>query len=265
MGAASSAGEAVVVAGAPASPAEQPHDGATAQALHVLAGVAAVAAALLVAAAEAVQQTLVAVPLVAAAVAARVAGRAAAASRSRTAAGGSGRTFASRSSTGGGSTSRGTARRSRTAATAVATAVAATTLVAAAAEQRGYANRRTDRHSSGGTCDGSTWVGSTIRKPEHRTTEPHSTTEPHTTEPRSTLGAAQHEFAWQPVSQPLSQPQDGWHEGWQQLLQPQSFRPIMRSRSSKPKLWLHRPTLTTSAPKTMFHFIEQRLLYLNCG
>ena len=52
---------------------------------------------------------------------------------------------------------------------------------------------------------------------------------------------------------------------WQQLLQPQSFRPSMRSKSSKPKLWLHRPTLTTSAPKTMFHFIEQRLLFLNCG
>jgi hypothetical protein len=83
-------------------------------------------------------------------------------------------------------------------------------------------------------------------------------------------GAAQHEgaqlaFAWQQVSQPFSQPQDGWQAGWQQLLHPQSFRPIMRSRSSKPKLWLHRPTLTTSAPKTMFHFIEQRLLYLNCG
>jgi hypothetical protein len=75
--------------------------------------------------------------------------------------------------------------------------------------------------------------------------------------------AAQLGAAAQAGSQPLSQPQDGAF--WQQLLQPQSFRPIMRSKSSKPKLWLHRPTLTTSAPKTMFHFIEQRLLYLNCG
>jgi hypothetical protein len=90
-------------------------------------------------------------------------------------------------------------------------------------------------------------------------------------------GAAQHDgashaaaaqqdgsAAQQAGSQPLSQPQAGSHD-WQQLLQPQSFRPNMRSKSSKPKLWLHRPTLTTSAPKTMFHFIEQRLLYLNCG
>jgi hypothetical protein len=30
--------------------------------------------------------------------------------------------------------------------------------------------------------------------------------------------------------------------------------------SSKPKLWLQSPTLTTSAPTNMFHFIEQRLL-----
>jgi len=34
----------------------------------------------------------------------------------------------------------------------------------------------------------------------------------------------------------------------------------MRARSSNPKLWLQMPTLTTSAPKNMFHFIEQRLL-----
>jgi len=38
------------------------------------------------------------------------------------------------------------------------------------------------------------------------------------------------------------------------------FRPSMRSRSSKPKLWVHNPALMTSAPKTMCHFIEQRLL-----
>jgi hypothetical protein len=36
---------------------------------------------------------------------------------------------------------------------------------------------------------------------------------------------------------------------------PWLFRPNMRSSSSKPKLWLHRPALTTSAPNTMFHFI----------
>ncbi len=86
-------------------------------------------------------------------------------------------------------------------------------------------------------------------------------------QPRSQqLGASQQAFSAQQLgSQPLSQPQAGSHDFWQQLLQPQSFRPNMRSKSSKPKLWLHRPTLTTSAPKTMFHFIEQRLLYLNCG
>jgi len=61
-------------------------------------------------------------------------------------------------------------------------------------------------------------------------------------------------------SQPLSQPQDGAQE-LQQLPQPWLFRPNMRSKSSKPKLWLHKPTLTTSAPKNMFHLIEQRLLF----
>jgi hypothetical protein len=53
------------------------------------------------------------------------------------------------------------------------------------------------------------------------------------------------------------------HEASQQLLQPPhppEEAPSKRSRSSKPKLWLHKPTLTTSAPKSMFHFIDQRLL-----
>jgi hypothetical protein len=50
------------------------------------------------------------------------------------------------------------------------------------------------------------------------------------------------------------------HFGWQQLLQPQPSRPNMRSSNSAPKLWPHRPTLRTSAPTTMFHFIEQSLL-----
>jgi len=56
-------------------------------------------------------------------------------------------------------------------------------------------------------------------------------------------------------SQAFSQPQVGSQALWQQLLHPQSFRPNMRSKSSAPKLWLHRPTLTTSAPKIIFHFI----------
>jgi hypothetical protein len=49
------------------------------------------------------------------------------------------------------------------------------------------------------------------------------------------------------------------HDFSQQLLQPQSI-PSIRSRSSKPKLWLLRLTATRSAPTIMFHFIEQRLL-----
>lgn len=36
--------------------------------------------------------------------------------------------------------------------------------------------------------------------------------------------------------------------------------PNIRSRSSKPKLWVHMPTESTSAPKNIFNFIEQRLL-----
>jgi hypothetical protein len=41
--------------------------------------------------------------------------------------------------------------------------------------------------------------------------------------------------------------------------------PNIRSRSSKPKLWLHKPTLNTTVPNRTFHFIEQRLLYSNRG
>ena len=52
------------------------------------------------------------------------------------------------------------------------------------------------------------------------------------------------------------------HCDWQQ---PPLFRPSIRFSRSKPKLWLQRPKLTTSAPKNMFHFIEQRLLYMELG
>ncbi|MGH7137419.1 MAG: hypothetical protein ACREHD_16875 [Pirellulales bacterium] len=52
------------------------------------------------------------------------------------------------------------------------------------------------------------------------------------------------------------------HCDWQQLPPP---RPNIRFSRSKPKLWLHKPKLTTSAPKNMFHFIEQRLLYMELG
>ncbi|HEV3344224.1 MAG TPA: hypothetical protein VG125_27865 [Pirellulales bacterium] len=61
--------------------------------------------------------------------------------------------------------------------------------------------------------------------------------------------------------------QAGWQQlvsqqdGWQQL----PPRPNILVSRSKPKLWLHRPKLTTSAPTNMFHFIEQRLLYMELG
>jgi hypothetical protein len=61
--------------------------------------------------------------------------------------------------------------------------------------------------------------------------------------------------------------QAGWQQlvsqqdGWQQL----PPRPNILVSRSKPKLWLHRPRLTTSAPTNMFHFIEQRLLYMELG
>ncbi|MCL6504267.1 MAG: trigger factor, partial [Pirellulales bacterium] len=49
----------------------------------------------------------------------------------------------------------------------------------------------------------------------------------------------------------------------QQLaLQQPPLEPNIRFRRSKPKLWLHRPTLTTSAPTNILLFIEQRLLCL---
>ncbi|HWB14686.1 MAG TPA: hypothetical protein VG826_36015 [Pirellulales bacterium] len=59
-------------------------------------------------------------------------------------------------------------------------------------------------------------------------------------------------------SQQLVSQQDDWQ-------QPPLLRPNIRVSRSKPKLWLHRPRLTTSAPTNMFHFIEQRLLYMELG
>jgi hypothetical protein len=58
-------------------------------------------------------------------------------------------------------------------------------------------------------------------------------------------------------SQQLVSQQDGWQQP--------PLRPNIRVSRSKPKLWLHRPRLTTSAPTNMFHFIEQRLLYMELG
>jgi hypothetical protein len=68
-------------------------------------------------------------------------------------------------------------------------------------------------------------------------------------------------------SQQVGSQQAGWqqlvsqHCDWQQL----PPRAIIRFSRSKPKLWLHRPKLTTSAPTNMFHFIEQRLLCMELG
>jgi hypothetical protein len=47
----------------------------------------------------------------------------------------------------------------------------------------------------------------------------------------------------------------------QQLLwQPQPLEPSIRSSNSKPKLWLQVARATTIVERTMFHFIERRLL-----
>ncbi|MBI2826613.1 MAG: hypothetical protein HYX69_18220 [Planctomycetia bacterium] len=93
--------------------------------------------------------------------------------------------------------------------------------------------------------------------------------------PPQLLQLSQHEACSQQVgsqlacsqqvgSQQACSQQLGSQQLLQQLLQPPQppceLKPNIRSRSSKPKLWLHRPTLTTSAPKNMFHFIDQRLL-----
>jgi hypothetical protein len=46
---------------------------------------------------------------------------------------------------------------------------------------------------------------------------------------------------------------------------PQLFIPKSRSKSSSPNPWLHRATLTRSAPKIVLLFIEQQLLYNELG
>ena len=74
---------------------------------------------------------------------------------------------------------------------------------------------------------------------------------------------AQHRFGRQAT---LAQQDFGWPHGFAQhrarvrLWQPLPFRPSMVSSSSKPKLWVHRPVLSTSAPIKILSFIEQRLL-----
>jgi hypothetical protein len=52
------------------------------------------------------------------------------------------------------------------------------------------------------------------------------------------------------------------HDGWQHELQPP---PSMRSSKPAPKLWLQSPALSTSAPKNLVNFIEQRLLCMELG
>ena len=47
--------------------------------------------------------------------------------------------------------------------------------------------------------------------------------------------------------------------------QPPPVQPNMRSKSSKPNPWLHRATLTRSAPIIVLPFIEQQLLYSELG
>jgi len=65
---------------------------------------------------------------------------------------------------------------------------------------------------------------------------------------------------------PASQQVGSQHEVSQHLVSQQPHpRFNIRLRRSNPKLWLQRPMLTTSAPKNMFHFIEQRLLCRELG
>ncbi len=65
---------------------------------------------------------------------------------------------------------------------------------------------------------------------------------------------------------PASQQVGSQHEVSQHLVSQQPHpRFNIRLRRSNPKLWLQRPMLTTSAPKNMFHFIEQRLICRELG
>jgi len=79
---------------------------------------------------------------------------------------------------------------------------------------------------------------------------------------------SQQASAQQLGSQQASAQQLGSQQGSQQAvsqqlaLQQPPLEPNIRFRRSKPKLWLHRPTLTTSAPTNILLFIEQRLLCL---
>lgn len=49
----------------------------------------------------------------------------------------------------------------------------------------------------------------------------------------------------------------------QLLVQPQPLAPSIRSRSSKPKPWVQVARPSTNDPRSMFHFIDRRLLYKN--
>jgi hypothetical protein len=73
------------------------------------------------------------------------------------------------------------------------------------------------------------------------------------------LQESQHEAASQQVGSQhaaASQQLGSQQLGAQQLPQPPPCPPPnIRSSSSKPKLWLHMPALTTSAPIKSFHFI----------
>jgi hypothetical protein len=64
---------------------------------------------------------------------------------------------------------------------------------------------------------------------------------------------SQHAFSQQAFSQQPASPQ------------PPQFRPSRLSRRSMPNPWLHRATLTRSAPKMVLPLIEQQLLYNEPG
>ena len=72
--------------------------------------------------------------------------------------------------------------------------------------------------------------------------------------------------ASQPQEGAASQPQEGAasqpHEGAVSQ-QPRPPWPSILSNNPPPKLWPERPTLSTRAPRKMFHFIELRPPYIN--
>jgi hypothetical protein len=75
------------------------------------------------------------------------------------------------------------------------------------------------------------------------------------------------------LAQQAGSGQQALAHGWQQATlaqalhspQPPPFSPSMRSKSSKPNPWLHKATLTRSAPKIVLLLIEQPLLYSELG